>query len=184
MEVLVKRLEETWRWSQPSARLPDEYLEATWRRSQPSARLPDVFSIVTPQEKVLWEPDPKPLMTNHPSRVIDSNTRISLSEGALIRPCPRDDSGLGWVQIQRKSLLWEEKIEGFSIITSEGLTTLAHPQLGWTITSGMWNTLRTTWGPTMATLTRIHESCKPQSLLESADVLTPTRHILQAIRRA
>ncbi len=40
-------------------------------------------------------------------------------------------------------MLWEEKIEGFSIITSEGLTTLDHPQLGWTITSGMWNTLRT-----------------------------------------
>ena len=71
-------------------------------------------------------------------------------------------------------MLWEEKIEGFSIITSEGLTTLAHPQLGWTITSGMWNTLRTTWDPTMATLTRIHESCKTQSLLESADVFTPT----------
>jgi hypothetical protein len=33
------------------------------------------------------------------------------------------------------------------------------------------------------TLTRIHESCKTQSLLESADVFTPTRHILQAIRR-
>ena len=47
----------------------------------------------------------------------------------------------------------------------------------------MWNTLRTTWGPTMTTLTRIHESCKTQSLLESADVFTPTRHILQAIRR-
>jgi hypothetical protein len=35
----------------------------------------------------------------------------------------------------------------------------------------------------MATLTRIHESCKTQSLLESADVFTPTRHILQTIRR-
>ncbi len=35
----------------------------------------------------------------------------------------------------------------------------------------------------MDTLTRIHESCKTQSLLESADVFTPTRHILQAIRR-
>jgi hypothetical protein len=29
-EVLVKRLEETWCWAQPSARLPDERLEATW----------------------------------------------------------------------------------------------------------------------------------------------------------
>jgi hypothetical protein len=35
----------------------------------------------------------------------------------------------------------------------------------------------------MTTLTRIHESCKTQSLLESTNVFTPTRHILQAIRR-
>ncbi len=164
-EVLAKRLEETWGRTQPSVRVPD-----------------DVSSKITPQEKVLWEPDPKPLMPNHPPRVTDSNTRISFSEGALTGPCPRDDSGLGWVQIQRKSLMWVEKIEGLSIITSEGLTTLVHPQLGWTITSGMWNTLRTTWGPTMDTLTRSYESCKTQSLLESVDVFTPTRHILQAIR--
>jgi hypothetical protein len=149
------------------------------------ARLPDdVSSKITSQEKVLWEPDSKPRMGNHPPRVTDSNTRISLSEGAFNGPYPRDENDLGWVQMQRKSLLWEEKIEGFSIITSEGLsTTLAHPQLGWTITRGMWSTLRTTWGPTMDTLTRIHESCKTQSLLESADVFTPTRHILQTIRR-
>ncbi len=130
-EVLTKRLEETWDRVQPSARLPD-----------------DVSSRITPQENVLWEPDPKPLMANLPPRVTDSKTRISLSEGA-----------------------------------SEGLTTLTHPQLGWTITSGMWNTLRMTWGPTMTTLTRFHESCKTQSLLESVDVFTPTRHILQAIKR-
>jgi hypothetical protein len=36
--------------------------------------------------------------------------------------------------------------------------------------------------PTMDTLTRIHESCKTQSLLVSADIFTPTRHILQSIR--
>jgi hypothetical protein len=35
----------------------------------------------------------------------------------------------------------------------------------------------------MTTLTRIHESYKTQSLLESTDVFTSTRHILQAIRR-
>ena len=118
-------------------------------------------------------------MTNHPTRVTDSNTRISLSEGSLNGPCPRDDSGLGWVQIQRKSLLWKEEIEGFSIITHEGLTTLAHPQIGWTITTGMWNTLRTL---NMDTLVRIHESCKRQSHLECTDIFTPTRHILQVIR--
>ena len=108
----------------------------------------------------------------------------SLYRRVLLRdPALGDDSGLGWVQIHRKSSLWEEKIEGFSIVTSEGLTTLAHPQLGWTITSGMWNILRTMWGPTMTTLTRIYESCRTQSLLERVDVFTTTRHILQAIRR-
>ena len=74
-EVLAKRLEETWGRALPSVRLPD-----------------DVSSRIIPQEKVLWAPDPKPLMTNHPTRVTDSNTRISLSEGALTGPCPRDDS--------------------------------------------------------------------------------------------
>jgi hypothetical protein len=74
-EVLAKRLEETCGRVQPSARLPD-----------------DVSSRITPQENVLWEPDPKPLMANLPPRVTDSNTRISLSEGALTGPCPRDDS--------------------------------------------------------------------------------------------
>ena len=81
------------------------------------------------------------------------------------------------------TLLWEEKIEGFSIITHEGLTTLAHPQIGWTINSGMWNTLRTLWGLNMDTLVRIHESCKSQSHVKYADIFTPTRHILQVIRR-
>ncbi len=65
-EALTKRLEETWGRAQPNTRLPD-----------------DVSSRTTPQEEVLWEPDPKPLMGNHPPRVTDSNTRISLSEGAL-----------------------------------------------------------------------------------------------------
>ena len=50
-------------------------------------------------------------------------------------------------------------------------------------TSGMWNTLRTLWVRNMETLVRIHESCKRQSHLECADIFTPTRHILQAIRR-
>ena len=33
------------------------------------------------------------------------------------------------------------------------------------------------------TLERIYESCKAQSHLECVDIFTPTRHILQAIRR-
>ena len=121
-------------------------------------------------------------MANHPSRITDSNIRIPLSEGSLNGPCPKDDSGLGWVQIQRQSLFWEEEIDGFSIITPyEGLTTLVHPQIGLTITSGMRNTLRTLW-VSMETLQRIHESCNGQTHLECVDILTPTRHILQAIR--
>ena len=63
-------------------------------------------------------------------------------------------------------------------VTSDG-----YPQIGWTIASGMWNTLRTLRDLNMETLVRIHESCKSQSKLESANIFTPTRHILQAIRR-
>ncbi len=62
-EVLAKRLEETWGRAQPSARLPD-----------------DVSSRIRPQEKVQWEPDPKPMMSNHPPRVTDSNTRIQYKD--------------------------------------------------------------------------------------------------------
>ena len=166
MEQLAKRLEETWGKTYSNMQ--------TTSIASPKIALPG---------KATWEPDPKPLMANHPPRVTDSNTRIALSEGSLKGPCPQDDSGLGWVQIQRKSILWEEKIEGFSVITHEGLTTLAHPQIGWTINSGMWNTLRALWGMNMETLERIHESCKSQSHLECANIFTPTRHILQTIRR-
>ena len=47
-EVLAKRLEETWRWSQPSARPPE-----------------DTHSATSPKDEVMCEPDPKPLMANH-----------------------------------------------------------------------------------------------------------------------
>ncbi len=114
-------------------------LEETLGRIYSDIQITSIASPRTaPQGKATWEPDPKQLMTNRPPRVANSNTRISLSEGSLNGPRPRDDSGLGRVQRrkQRKSLLWEEKIEGFSIITQEGLTTLAHPQIGWTIPFG------------------------------------------------
>ena len=88
-EVLAKCLEETWRWSQPSTMTPNDTLPVTSSR-----------------DEVMWEPDPKPLMASHPLRLTDSNTRISLSEAALSGPCPRDNSGRGWVQIQRKSLFF------------------------------------------------------------------------------
>ena len=114
------------------------FLENTDRIQQGDTPRHGTVGRATLPDTVLWEPDPRPLMTNHPPQVTDSNIRIPLSEGSLNSFCPKDDSGLGWVQIQRKSLFWEEKIDGFSIITHEGLTTLAHPQIGWTITSGMW----------------------------------------------
>ena len=94
---------------------------------------------------VTWEPNPSPLMVSHPPRITASNTKIQLIEGTLGQPCPKGENNLGWVQLQQKSLLWQELIEGFSVITHEGLTTLAHSsRMGWTITSGTWNHLRGT----------------------------------------
>jgi hypothetical protein len=100
-------------------------------RTRPDARMTDNISPrTTSPDTETWQPDPRPIMTNHPPRITDSNIRISLSEGSLDGLCPKDDSGLGWVQIQRKSLFWEEKIDGFSDISYEGITTLTHPQIG------------------------------------------------------
>jgi hypothetical protein len=43
-------------------------------------------------EDITWEPDPLPLMTNHPPRVTTSNTKIQLDrEGALSQVCPRGE---------------------------------------------------------------------------------------------
>ena len=75
-------------------------------------------------------------------------------------------------------------IEDFSVITHEGLTTLAHSsRMGCTLTSGTWNHLLETWGPTPETLTKIQASCKSQEYLEESNKLTPTRHILLALRQ-
>ena len=72
-----------------------------------------------------WEPNPPPLMTTHPPRITASNTKIQLTEGALSQPCPKGEDNLGWVQTQQKSLVWQEMIDNFSVITHEGLTTLS-----------------------------------------------------------
>jgi hypothetical protein len=66
-----------------------------------------------------------PLMANHPPRVTDSNIRITLREDSLKESLPTSDNGLGWVQIQQKSLRWEENIQGSTIITHEVLNLLA-----------------------------------------------------------
>jgi hypothetical protein len=113
----------------------------------------------------------------------DSNIRITLREDSLKEALPTSDNGLGWVQIQQKSLRWEENIQGSTVITHAGLTTLVHPTQGWTIASGTWNVLRTKWGLTSETLQIIHESCTSQRQLETANIFTPTRHILQIIKR-
>ena len=77
-------------------------------------------------EDITWEPDPLPLMASHPPRVTASNTKIQLDrEGALSQTCPRGEDDLGWVQLQQKSLLWQEMIEGSLVVTHEGLTTMA-----------------------------------------------------------
>jgi hypothetical protein len=73
-------------------------------------------------------------------------------------------------------------IEDFSVITHEGLTTLAHSsRMVWTITSGTWNHL--SWVPTPATLTKIQASCKSQECLEESNNLTPTRQVLLTLKQ-
>ena len=148
-----------------------KYVTGTWEAPIESSPPP-----------VIWNHDPPPLMANHPPRITDSNTRITLREGCLKEPLPTSDNGLGWVQIQQKSVRWEEHIQGSTVITHEDLTTLAHPNRGWTIASGTWNALRAKWGPTSETLQKIHDSGKIQRQLGTANIFTPTRHILHTIK--
>ena len=128
-------------------------------------------------ENITWEPDPLPLMVNHPPRVTASNTRIQLDrEGSLSQVCPKGEDDLGWVQLQQKSLLWQEMIEGSLVVTHEGLTTMAQSsRTGWTIMSGTWNHLRKVCGPTQDTLVRIQASCKDEESLEEANVFSLPR---------
>jgi hypothetical protein len=113
---IQERLEELNSKGQAPSRMEQlaKRLEETWGRTYSNIQMTNVVSPkTTPQGKATWEPDPKPLMVNHPPRVTDSNTRITLIEDSLNGPCPRDDSGLGWVQIQRKSLLWRRRSRDF-----------------------------------------------------------------------
>ena len=110
--------------------------------------------------------------------------QIQLQEDILSQPCPKGEDDLGWIQLQQKSLLWQEQIEGSSVVTHEGLSTMAHSsRSGWTIMSGTWNHLREIWGPTLDTLAKIQASCNSQTHLEEANVFTPTRHLLLAIKQ-
>ena len=140
--------------------------------------------IQMPNEDIAWEPHPLPLTTKHPPRITASNTIIQLMEGALDQPCPTGENNLGWVQLQQKSLLCQEMVEGSSVITHQGLTTVAHSsRMGWTIMSGTWNHLREVWGPTPDTLINIHASCRSQEGLEEANRFTLTRQLLLKIKR-
>jgi hypothetical protein len=136
-------------------------------------------------EDTIWEPNPLPLMTNHPPRVTVSNTKIQLDrEGALSQTCPKGENDRGWVQLQQKSLLWQEKIEGSLVVTHEGLTTMTQSsRTGWTIMSGIWNHLRKVWGPTPDTIEKIQASWKDQESLEDDNVFSPTRHLLLTLKR-
>ena len=68
-------------------------------------------------EDTTWEPNPLPLMVKHPPRITVSNTKIQLEEGILSQPCPKGENDLGWIQLQQKSLLCRERIEGSSVVT-------------------------------------------------------------------
>jgi len=69
-------------------------------------------------------------------RASGGDNKVHRSGGNMgTRPAPTD-------HIERKSLIWEETIHSSSVITHEGLTTLAHHRIGFTIDSGiagMWN---------------------------------------------
>jgi hypothetical protein len=93
-------------------------LESEWDTQEECTESPARNKDAT--EDITWEPDPLPLMVNHPPRVTDSNTKIQLDrEGALSQICPRGEDDLGWVQLQQKSLLWQEMIEGSLVVTHE-----------------------------------------------------------------
>ena len=101
-------------------------LEREWGTGDIGTDTDEEIREMETQDHILWEPNPPPLMTNHPPRITSSNTKIQLRKGTLDQPCPKGEDDLGWVQIQQKSLMWEEKNGDFSVITHEGLTTLAH----------------------------------------------------------
>ena len=99
-------------------------LEREWGTGDVGTDTDEEIREMETQDHILWEPNP-----------------------------PKGEDDLGWVQIQQKSLMWEEKIGDFSVITHEGLTTLAHSsKMGSTITSGTWIHLRETWVPSPTTL--------------------------------
>jgi hypothetical protein len=79
-------------------------LESEWGTQEEGMESPVRNKNAT--EGITWEPDPLPLMANHPPRVTVSNTKIQLDrEGVLSQVCPEGEDDRGWVQLQQKSLL-------------------------------------------------------------------------------
>jgi len=100
-------------------------LESEWGTQE--VRMEDSDRSTNSTEDTTWEPNPLPLMSKHPPRVTASNTKLQPDrEGFLSQTCPKGENDLGWVQLQQKPLLWQEKIEGSLVVTHEGLTTMTH----------------------------------------------------------
>jgi hypothetical protein len=126
--------------------------------------------------------EPTPLVGQTPTKNHCLQHENTVGRGILSQPCPKGENDLGWIQLQQKSLISWEVIEGSSVVTREGLTTMSNSsRMGWTIMSGTWNHLRKVWGPTPDTLGKIQ--CRSQENLEEVDLCTPTRHLLRVIKR-
>ncbi len=63
-------------------------LESEWDSQEEGTESPTRNKVVT--EDITWEPDPLPLMANHPPRVTSSNTKIQLDREG---PSARSDRG-------------------------------------------------------------------------------------------
>ena len=88
--------------SAPEARIME--LEDEWGAQEQQEMTQD--QQVESNDNGSWEPNPLPLMANHPPRITASNTKILLQEGILSQPCPTGEDDLGWIQLQQKSLTW------------------------------------------------------------------------------
>ena len=83
---IQERLEELNSKGQAPSRMENlaKRLEETWGKTYSNIQITSIDSPkIVPLGKATWEPDPKPLMANHPPRVADSNTRISFSQWSL-----------------------------------------------------------------------------------------------------
>ncbi len=141
------------------------------QRGKPTTRClhPAISAFILQRQQELSTQDQSPSMTESRALELESEwdtqeERMEVSAGpggALSQTCPKGENDLGWVQLQQKSLLCQEKIEGSLVVTHEGLTTMTQSsKTGWTIMSGTWNHLRKVWGPTPDTLSKIQASCR------------------------